>query len=161
MPSLTCRSPSRRPRVVNCTKMLGRRTAPALANISQCDHDFRSHKYSNPRAHKQNNTNSDVNYITWRSVRIAPTAPNSDYPCCHSDKQKDGSGIDQRNNHEDHAAEPTCARTRIIPQRSVHRRGDKCCLFEGGAEGGESQFVSSTPALCSTMLSPLTSQRSS
>ena len=67
--------------------------------------DLRSDHDPNSRTHKQNDPDSDVMQVAWAFMPIAPSGPSSYDPCRCAHTQKNGPGIDDRNNHEGHAAE--------------------------------------------------------
>ena len=83
-----------------------------LPRIAKHHNDLRSDHDSNSRTHKQNDPDSDVMQIARAFMPIAPSGPSSHDPCRCAHTQKNGPGIDDRNNHEGHAPETqaSCAR---------------------------------------------------
>jgi hypothetical protein len=76
-----------------------------LSCIAKHQNDLRSDHDPNSRTHKQNDPDSDVMQVAWAFMPIAPSGPSSHDPCRCAHTQKNGPGIDDRNNHEGHAAE--------------------------------------------------------
>src|SRR5215472_14376485 len=93
---------------------------PILPRVAQCHHDLRSDHDPNSRTHNQYDTGSDVMQVARAFVPIAPSGPSSHDPCRCAHTQKNGPGIDDRNNHEGHAAE-TQAKNGFRPYRSFRK----------------------------------------
>src|SRR6516225_7035347 len=76
-----------------------------LPCIAKHHNDLRSDHDPNSRTHKQNAPDSDVMRVARAFMPIAPSGPSSHDPCRCAHTQKNGPVIDDRNNHEGHAAE--------------------------------------------------------
>jgi hypothetical protein len=78
---------------------------PVLPCIAKHHNDLRSDHDPNSRTHKQNDPDSDVMQVAGAFMPIPPSGPSSHDLCRCAHIQKNGHGIDDRNNDEGHAAE--------------------------------------------------------
>jgi hypothetical protein len=95
-----------------------------LPCIAKRHNDLRSDHDSNSRTHKQNDPDSDVMQVARAFMPIAPSGPSSHDPCRCPHIQKNGPGIDHRNNHEGHAAETQAMCAPDITSRRKQRPCD-------------------------------------